>query len=246
MKTAVIVQARMTSSRLPGKILKPVLEKPLLDHMMDRLSRMQTIDDIIIATTDKPTDDPVEQLTMRRGYTCFRGSEEDVLDRVLKAARQHKVDLIVETTGDCPLIDPVESDKVVRLYREGSLDYASNVLTRTYPRGMDTQVFPTSILEDVNRRTHDPIDHEHVSYFIYQHPELYRLGNVAAPRKLRRPDLRLTVDTMEDFQLIENIIEALWPENPEFSLEDIVDYLNENPTLLELNKHVEQKKISYG
>lgn len=246
MKTAVIIQARMTSTRLPGKVLKPVLEKPLLDHMIDRLSHMQTIDEIIVATTDKPSDDAVLKLCQSRGISCYRGSEDDVLDRVLKAARHYKVDLIVETTGDCPLIDPVESDKVVRLFQEGHLDYASNVLTRTYPRGMDTQVFPTAILEDVARRTNDPVDHEHVSYFIYQHPELYRLGNIIAPRKLRHPEMRLTVDTPEDFELIENIIENLWPLNPEFSLEEIIDYLNQNPNLLEINKTIEQKKIRYG
>lgn len=246
MKTKVVIQARMTSSRLPGKVLLPVLGKPLLSTMIDRLSRMKTIDGIIVATTDRDTDDPVEKLARAKGADCFRGSEEDVLDRVLKAARKYEADLIVETTADCPLIDPVECDKVVRLYRSGGLDYAGNCTPHTYPRGMDTQVFSRKTLEDVARRTNDPVDHEHVSYYIYQHPEFYRLGCVTPPAELERPELRLTVDTPEDFALVSRILEGLSHRGSEFSLAEVIHYLDAYPKLKDINRHVQQKRVAYA
>ena len=244
MKTSVIIQARMTSTRLPGKVLKTVLGRPLLELMIERLRRMTTIDEIIVATTIRETDDPVETLAKENGVGCFRGSEEDVLERVLQAAWSHHVDVIVETTGDCPLIDPVECDKVVARFRQGDCDYASNILDRTYPRGMDTQVFSTNTLEDVARRTKDPVDHEHVSFFIYQHPELYRLANVLAPEDCRRPDLRLTVDTEEDFLLVQKVFENF--RTSRFSLSEIIQFLDYHPEIVAINREVPQKEVLYG
>ncbi len=244
MKTATIIQARMTSTRLPGKVLRPVLGRPLLDFMIERLKRMNHSEQIIVATTTNQADDPIVNLAIRRGVGYVRGSEHDVLSRVLLAAHQYQVDLIVETTADCPVIDPVLSDQVVTLFRQnGNLDYASNVLTRSYPRGMDTQVFPTKILEEVARLTQDPVDREHVSLYIYHHPEKFSLANLAAPRECYQPELRLTVDTMEDFLLIEQIITHLSPKNPNFSLQDMLRFLQDNPTLYELNRHIQQKQV---
>ncbi|MDD1664201.1 MAG: glycosyltransferase family protein, partial [Methanomicrobiales archaeon] len=178
MKTAAIIEARMTSTRLPGKVLLPVLGRPLLDHLIERLKRARTLDQIIVATTTNATDDPVEALARNLGCGCFRGSEEDVLERVLSAAHRFGVDLIVEITGDCPLMDPAIVDILVETYRLNRYDYVSNVLERTYPRGMDTQVFPTKVLDEVARLTDDPVDHEHVSLYIYNHPERFSLHNV--------------------------------------------------------------------
>src|SRR6266849_9654707 len=173
MKTVAIVQARMSSSRLPGKILRPVLGKPLLELLVERLKRTTSVDEVVIATTANEGDNEVESLTQRLGIGCFRGSEHDVLDRVLRAAQAASADVIVEITGDCPLIDFTVIDKLVDVYQKNSYDYVTNVLKRTYPRGLDTQVFATSVLEEVSRLTDDPVDHEHVSLYIYEHPERF-------------------------------------------------------------------------
>lgn len=246
MTTAAIIEARMTSSRLPGKVLRPVLDRPLLAYMIERLHQMRTIDTIIVATTTNVEDDPIVACATQQGAKWFRGSEHDVLGRVLQAAQQHQVDVIVETTADCPLIDPVESDKVVQRFQQGDVEYASNVLHRSYPRGMDTQVFATASLADVAQRTQHPTDHEHPTYYIYQHPELYRLANVSAPASLTDPELRLTVDTPEDLQLIQAILTALWPKNPRFLLADILAWLAAHPEIAALNRHVQQKIPTYA
>jgi spore coat polysaccharide biosynthesis protein SpsF len=243
MKTAAIIEARMTSTRLPGKVLLPVLGRPLLDHLIERLRRAGTLDQIIVATTTNATDDPVEALTRDLGCGCFRGSEGDVLDRVLSAAHRFGVDLIAEITGDCPLMDPAIVDTLVGTFRLNRYDYVSNVIERTYPRGMDAQVFPTEVLDAVARLTDDPVDHEHVSLYIYNHPERFSLHNVGSGLPSRYHDLRLTVDTKEDFQLIRTIFEELYPEKPDFSLRDILDLFDRRPGLAEINRHVQQKQV---
>jgi spore coat polysaccharide biosynthesis protein SpsF len=243
MRTAAIVQARMTSSRLPGKIVRPILGQPMLALLIERLRRAKHIDDVIVATTSNATDDVVEALCRQVGAGCFRGSEEDVLDRVLRAAHAHRVELIVEITGDCPLIDPVIVDRLVEMYREGGSDYVANVLRRTFPRGLDTQVFPTSVLDEVVRLTDDPVDHEHVSLYIYEHPERFRLRNLESGLPERYWDLRLTVDTLEDFSLITAIYEALYPVNPAFGLGDVLALLDRRPELAALNQSIQQKAV---
>jgi len=238
-----IIEARISSTRLPGKILLPILGKPLLEQLIERLRLSRTLEDIIIATTTNPADDVVERFAELIQVHCFRGSEEDVLDRVLNAARAFSIDVIVEITGDCPLIDPAVVDEVVRVYRSGSWDYVSNILRRTYPRGLDTQVFSTDLLAEVARLTRDPGDREHVSLYIYEHPERFSLKNVESglPEEFR--DLRLTVDTREDLDLITAIFGALYPKKPGFDLHDIVGFLGENRHLLGINRHIAQKKV---
>lgn len=243
MKTVAIIEARMTSTRLPGKILLPILEKPMLELLIERLKRSKCLDKIVVATTQNPSDDVVEELTHRLGVGCFRGSEEDVLDRVLRASRASDTDVIVEITGDCPLIDPIVLDHVIQTYLEKNVDYVSNILKRTYPRGMETQVFSTSVLEKVARLTQDPVDHEHVSLFIYEHPEIFSLFNVASDLPEKYWDVRLTVDTAEDFLLIKTIYELLYPGNPAFTLRDIVDLLEKRTDLLDINRNIHQKKV---
>lgn len=243
MKTAAIIEARMTSTRLPGKVLLPVLGRPLLGHLVERLQRAGTLDQVIIATTTNATDDPVEALARELGCGWFRGSEEDVLDRVLRAAHAHEVGLIVEVTGDCPLMDPAIVDTLVKTFRDGGWDYVSNVIERTYPRGMDAQVFPTAVLDEVAGLTSDPVDHEHVSLYIYNHPERFALKNVASGLPPEYHDLRLTVDTKEDFELIRIIFEELYPRKPDFGLRDILDLFDRRPELAGINRHVRQKKV---
>jgi spore coat polysaccharide biosynthesis protein SpsF len=245
MRTVAIIQARMTSTRMPGKILSPILGKPMLELLIERLRRARRLDDVWVATTTNAADDPTEERARRLGAGCFRGSELDVLDRVLQAAHAARADVLVEITGDCPLIDPVVVDQLVETYFANQYDYVSNVLHRTYPVGLDAQVYSTGVLERVASLTDDPTDHEHVSLYIYEHPELFRLHNVTSglPDAEEVGKLRLTVDTPEDFALIEAIFAELYPSKPDFTLPDILDLLRRRPELLALNQHIQAKRV---
>ena len=233
----------MTSSRLPGKILRPIVGKPTLELLIERLSHAKLIDKIVIATTTNRTDDVVEELAHRLGVGCYRGSDDDVLDRVLKAAQANDTDIIVELTGDNPLIDPGIIDNLIEIYLNNSYDYVSNNLKLTYPNGLDAQVFSRNVLEEVARLTSDLVDHEHVSLYIYDHPERYTLFNLESNLPKKYWNLRLTVDTKEDFELIRIIFEELYPKNPNFSLEDILDLLEKKPKLIDINQHIQQKEV---
>lgn len=228
----------MTSKRLPGKVLADICGRPALEAMVERLKLVPQLDGIVIATTKHATDDPVVSLASRLGVGIWRGSEDDVLQRVVDAAEHHGADVIVELTGDCPLIDPAIVSRVVGRHREAGVDYVSNILTRTYPIGMDTQVFAAAVLADAARRTHDPLDREHVSLFIYRHPEIYSLANVAAPPAETRPSLRLTLDTSADLEVIRAVYAALRPSRVDFSLADMLAFLDANPDIAELNSAV--------
>jgi spore coat polysaccharide biosynthesis protein SpsF len=243
MRLVCIIEARMRSSRLPGKVLKPILGKPMLELMVERLRLARTIDEVVLATTDQAADEPLAALGRRLGLPVFRGSEEDVLLRVLEAARANRADVIVEVTGDCPLIDPGLVDKVVGDFRMGGADFVSNVFGYTTPRGTDVRVFRTGDLAEINRLSPDPADHEHVSLHFWEHPEKYRLRNVASEFPAAAADLRLTVDTAEDYELIRQIYEGLYPANPAFTLADILAFLRDRPELSALNQNVKQKPV---
>lgn len=233
----------MASSRLPGKVLAQVDGKPMLERMIERLKHAPSLSEIVIATTQNTSDDAVEELARRLKVGIWRGSEDDVLSRVLDAAQAHGADVIVELTGDCPLIDPAIVERVIDQYKALGADYVSNVLKRSYPIGMDTQVFATSILADVARRTSDPADREHVSLFIYRHPELYSLANVEADSFSHRPELRLTLDTAEDLEVIRKIFLALLPRGPSFSLHEILKFLDAHPATAAINAQVQHRHV---
>jgi spore coat polysaccharide biosynthesis protein SpsF len=232
------IQARMTSTRLPGKVLMSVVGKPVLELMVERLKNVSSINNIIIATTTNIDDNPVEELANNLGIACYRGSEENVLSRVLEAAQKFKTDIIVQTTGDCPLIDSDIVENVIQTYLTNKSDYTSNILERTFPIGMDVQVFSRMVLEDVAERTTNPEDLEHVSSYIYKNPDLYSLYNITAPQSQLDPRLRLTLDTIEDFNLIQIIFETLYPHNNVFSLDNILAFLKEHPELRKINQLV--------
>ena len=228
----------MTSSRLPGKVLKPVQNKPVLELMVERLKQVPSLDGIILATTTNADDDPLVELASRLGIDCYRGSEDDVLQRVLGAAQSHGADVIVETLGDCPLIDPTLVEQCVQEWNKGDVDHVCNFHPYTYPIGMEIEVFATDVLADVARRTDDPAHHEHVTTFIWEHPDLYRLRSVQGPPELSAPDIHITLDTQNDFELIKSIFDALYPNNPAFDLGDILTLLRNRPELLNLVKDV--------
>lgn len=242
MKIVIIVQARMTSTRLPGKVLKQVLGKPLLEYQIDRLHRVKLAHEIVIATTTNVTDEPIVELCDRLSIPYFRGSEEDVLARYYGAALQHKADVVVRVTSDCPLIDPQVIDRVIQHYIDDRYDYVSNCLERTYPRGMDTEVFSFKALDEAFLEATAQPDREHVTPFIHQQSDRYKLGSVLYNRNCSQH--RWTVDTPEDFALIQKILESIYPQNPEFSLEDCLELLDRHPEWSKINAHIEQKQ--YG
>ncbi|MBD2544982.1 cytidylyltransferase domain-containing protein [Planktothricoides raciborskii] len=251
MKIVIIVQARMTSTRLPGKVLKQVLGKPLLEYQIERLQRVKLADEIVIATTKNQTDDPIVDLCVseairrnRLSVAYFRGSESDVLERYYQAAAAHQASVVVRVTSDCPLIDPQVIDRVIDYYlqNQSNYDYVSNGIKRTYPRGMDTEVFSFSVLEQAFLEATAQPDREHVTPFIYLQPQRYRLGHVLYAEDCSHH--RWTVDTPEDFDLIKKIIEAVYPNQPNFTLEDCLHLLQKHPEWYFINSHIEQKQ--YG
>ena len=233
----------MTSSRLPGKVMLDAAGKPLLEHLIERLKRVPSLDGIILATTTNATDDPLVDLARRLDILCYRGSEDDVLARVLEAAQTYDVDVIVQTTGDCPLLDPGVVDRVVQVYLSNDSDYVSNSLDPGYPIGQNIAVFSTRVLEDVASRTDDPVDQEHVSLYIYKNPQRYKLLSVQAPPELTAPHLRLTVDEPADYELVKAVIERLYPQNPAFTLTDILNLVRAESALAETNRHVQQRAV---
>lgn len=244
MKTLIIVQARMTSTRLPGKVMKQVLGKPLLQYQIERLQRVKLADEIVIATTINQTDEPIIDLCNTLSVAHFRGSEDDVLTRYYGAATAHRADVVIRVTSDCPLIDPQVINQVIDYYlkNQSNYDYVSNSIKRTYPRGMDTEVFSFSVLQQAFLEATAPPDREHVTPFIHRQPERYSLGYVTYPEDCSHH--RWTVDTPEDFELIQKIIEAVYPTQPSFTLEDCLRLLREDPNWYFINSHIEQK--NYG
>ncbi|MEG3618558.1 glycosyltransferase family protein [Magnetovibrio sp. PR-2] len=230
----------MTSSRLPGKVLKPILDKPVLELMVERLKRVPSLDDIILATTSNEDDNPAVELAERLGIKYYRGSEDDVMLRVLGAAQHHQVDVIVETLGDCPLIDPELIEQAIQAWKVNDVDHVCNFRPYTYPIGMEVEVFGTKVLEDAARRTDDPYHHEHVTTFIWENPDIYRLMNVEGSAELTAPDIHITLDTADDFELIKLIFETLYPQNPEFGLGEILSLLKSRPDFLQLVEKVER------
>jgi spore coat polysaccharide biosynthesis protein SpsF len=243
MKTVATVEARMSSSRLPGKVLMPVQGKPTLEHLIERLRCARTVDEIILATTVNPADAVLEKFAQRLGIRCYRGSEDDVLDRVLQAATTARADTIVEVTGDCPLLCPEVIDQAVELYTSGAGDVVSNTCTQTYPQGVDAQVFSRKLLKDASERTSDAAHREHVSLYFYENLRQYRIHVFEAPPEFRAPDLRFQLDYPEDLQFIRGVYADLYPMNPRFGLREILNLLARKPELKQINAHCVEKPV---
>jgi spore coat polysaccharide biosynthesis protein SpsF len=233
----------MTSTRLPGKILMKVLDKPLLRYELERLSLVPSLDELVVATTTNAADDPVAAMCERMGIASYRGSELDVLSRYHEAAALHGAEAVVRFTADCPLIDPGLSDSVIRRFLDSAedLDYCSLDVSDASPRGMDPEVFTAAALAEAFAEGTTEPDREHVTYFIHRHPERYRILRLGRDKNLSV--YRLTVDTPEDMALASRIIETLYPQNPYFTLDDIIALLEAEPELAKINAEVEQKGI---
>lgn len=195
-----IIQARMGSTRLPGKVLHPVGGRPLLDHLLSRLERVPSLSALLVATSQKPQDDPIETFCRARGTTLYRGSEEDVLGRYWEAAKQEGAQVIVRITADCPLLDPPLVERVIQAFLEADppFDYLSNTLDRAFPRGMDVEVFRWEALHRAHLHASDPAEREHVTPHFYRNPDRFRCASYSH---------RLTVDTPDDLERIAYFLE---------------------------------------
>ncbi|WP_150271182.1 cytidylyltransferase domain-containing protein [Paenibacillus tepidiphilus] len=245
MRTIAIIQARMLSTRLPGKIMKQVVNKPLLEYQINQLRRAKTIDQLVIATTTNAAEQPIIDLCTRLSVDYFRGPEEDVLSRYYEAACHYGAETVVRLTSDCPLLDPAVVDEAVSefLSNPEAYDYVSNTLERTYPRGYDVEVFSMKVLEQAYKHAAQPAEREHVTPYLYQHPELFRLGQVKQVNDFS--SYRITVDTKEDFELIARLITALSGKGTEqFTLDAVVSILQEHPEWASINAHIEQKNTN--
>lgn len=242
MRIVAIVAARMGSNRLPGKTLKPILERPMLEWLMLRLGKCRLLDDIVIATSDQPQDQVIEDFSREREYHCFRGSENDVLGRYYFAAKQFNADIIVRITGDCPLIDPTTTDLVIQKHLDNpGNDLTCNVIERTYPRGFDTEVLSFQCLENLHKQALDAIYREHVTNYVYAKLDRFKTDNV----KFESDEscYRICVDTDTDFKLVSAIIEGLYPKNEAFEFPQILEFLRSNPELAKINAEVQQKSV---
>lgn len=234
-----IVQARAGSTRLPEKIFKMVRDLSLLEIQIDRLKEVKSKPKIILATTTNAADDKTEVLAKKMGIQCFRGSEEDVLSRYFEAARRFSADPIGRVTSDCPLIDPDIIDSIYNLYRAAGVDYVSNTQRRTFPRGLDIEIFSFAALKRAFLEAKTPSDREHVTPFIRNNPDAFSLKSYENHEDFSFH--RWTVDTNQDFQLIENLLKAV-KDLRKFRLKDILQILNQHPDWSEINAHIEQKK----
>jgi len=213
----------------------------MLQHLVTRLRAVPSIDEIVLATTTNATDDVLVEFAQGVGISCYRGSEEDVMTRVIGAAESANADLLVEVTGDNPIIDPMIIEQTIRMFLANDCEYASNVEVRSYPDGMDTQVFRTDTLKRSALMTNDPLDHEHVTLYIRNHPELFRQVHLVAPPDMHWPGLGLTLDEEADYKLLKTIIEHFGDSNPLFSCRQVIQLLRANPDWLTINRSVLRK-----
>lgn len=239
-----IIEARMTSSRLPGKALLPAGGKPLLEHLVSRLRAAPSIGKVVIATTGNAADAPLVELAERLGMASFRGSESDVMERVLGAAQSVGADIIVGVTGDCPLVDPLVTEQVIRLFLNNPCDYATNGHIPTYPEGLGVQVYRRATLERSSEMTADNVEREHVTLHIRRHPELFRHLYLPAPPDQHWPELHLSLDEEPDYRLLKAIIEHFGPGNPLFSCRELVSLLRARPDLVAINSAVKVRTFS--
>ena len=242
MKTVAIIQARMGSTRLPGKALVDLANEPMLARVVHRVQRAGSLHEVIVATTVQPADDAIAQFCAMRGWPCARGSQDDVLDRYYQAALASHADVVVRITSDCPLIDPEVIDQVVGALLAGQpdVDYASNVQPpRSFPRGLDTEVIRFDALERAWREDADPAWREHVTPYLYRHPERFRIQGIFNAVDLSH--LRWTVDTPEDLEFVRRIYGHF--DGDTFSWHDVLALLEQHPGWLEINRTVEQKAV---
>lgn len=239
-RTVAIIQARMGSTRLPGKVLLPLLGEPMLSRVVARVARATRLDEVVVAITSTPSDDVIEKLGRDEGWSVVRGSETDLLDRYVMAARAHRADVVVRITSDCPLIDPAVIDRTISAFAGRPCDYASTAMEpRTYPRGLDVEVASMPALERAWREDRDPAWREHATPYLYRHPELFRTLRV--PAEDDRSEHRWSVDTPEDYELVRRIYDAIGRDD--FTWREALAVVEAHSDWMDLNRHVVQKTV---
>jgi spore coat polysaccharide biosynthesis protein SpsF len=234
----------MRSSRLPGKVLLDIAGAPSLSRLLHRLRRARLIDEIVLATTTSSLDDVLVEWARAEGVSFFRGSEDDVLARVVGAHEQMGTDVIVAIWGDCPLIDPEIVDLSIETFHVNAADVVGAAQKQSFPQGVDAQVFRFSALKEIERTVTDPAVREHVSLYFFEHPERYRIVNLAAPARWRRPAQRLQLDYPEDLALIRAVYERLVPMYGEdFGLDEIIGLLDNEPAIAGINAHCKERAV---
>lgn len=239
----IIIQARMGSTRLHGKVLRQIAGRPMLSYQIERLRRVGLAQLIVVATTTGQADDPIVEFCAAEGIECTRGSEHDVLARYWEAASRFDANTIVRVTSDCPLIDPQLIDRAIAMFLgPGGYDYVSNMLEPSWPYGMAVEVISAKALAEAHEDSRDAAEREHVTPFIYWRPQRYRLGSLTMNPNLSHH--RWTVDTPEDFELITRILGALYVRKPDFNMNDVLALLEEHPDWAAINAHVQQKSVT--
>ena len=236
MNTVAIIQARISSTRLPGKVLKIIERKTVLEHVINRVRAAKNIDDMVVATTVKKEDLEIVKLCASLGISVFCGSEDDVLDRYYQTAKLFKAGHIVRITSDCPLIDPQIIEEVIELYFQKKADYASNTMPETFPDGLDTEVFSYKTLKKAWKNAKLSSEREHVTPYIRKYPNIFKIVNLKCEYNLN--DKRWTLDEPEDFKFIKIIYKNLYLEDSLFGMIKILDFLKKNPEIGELNKNI--------
>ena len=245
MKVVATVEARMASSRLPGKVMRELLGMPVLHRVVERISQAKAVKEVIVATSVNPADNVIADYCKAYSLAYYRGSEDDVLERVVKAAARFGGDVIVQLGADNPFYDPDIIDQLVGIYLKGNFDYVCNDLEPTYPNGVEVHVVSLETLMGVMEKTNNKLDREDVSRYIWEHPKKYRILNIKAPKELFAPGIRMTLDYEEDYTVIVKVFEALYPKNPNFKTKDILNYLSRHPEIRDINAHCEQKSAPY-
>jgi spore coat polysaccharide biosynthesis protein SpsF len=244
-KTVAIIQARMTSTRLPGKIMLPLAGKPLLERMIERVQQMKDVDVICIACPDGKESQPIRELVHNMDdVELVEGSESDVLSRYVKTARQFKADIIIRFTSDCPFMDPEISNAKLELYKSmDGIEYVSKDFKTGYPLGLHAEIMSRNALEAAYNSNPDGYEREHVTPYIWRRPEQFPAIHLDYKPNLR--DWRLVVDTKEDYQFAKQLFEVLYTKNHRFRFKDIKSHIEANPDMLKINTHIEQKPFEW-
>jgi len=237
-KVVIVVQARMSSSRLPGKILKPILGKSLLSRMVERVQMISHEATIVIATSDAEEDDVVETEAVAMGVRCYRGSLNNCLDRHYQAGKKYGADAVIKIPSDCPLIDPRIIDQVLDFYfaHEGEYDFVNNLHPATWPDGNDVEIMTMACIEKAWKEASRPLELEHTTPYIWENPDKFRIANITWPSgKDYSMSHRFTIDYQEDYEFIKRVFKELYPQKPDFSCDDILDLLDEQPEIYQIN-----------
>jgi spore coat polysaccharide biosynthesis protein SpsF len=229
-----IVQARMSSSRLPGKVLMPILGEPMLHRQLERVAQAKLVDKVIVATSVEASDDPIEAFCDTIDQPCFRGDLNNVLNRFYQCTQKYDPDHIIRLTGDCPLVDPDLIDEVIELHLQGNYDYTTNAYPQSYPNGLDVEIMTRETMNKIHQNATTPDELEHVTFYVREHCEDFSIGDLVCPEDLS--DQRWTVDYPQDFTLITSIYEELYPESKYFDYHQVMILYQRRPKLFTVNQ----------